>query len=126
MNTLRVLKGNDVSIYINDQLMCFVTDFKSSEISDVYRIEEILSNETVATMNLKKRYILTLTALRAFDSTVFSQDGFKVRCELSDCVYEYYPCRLKEKILDVESSKSLTDRYIIEASDMKISEVNDE
>lgn len=122
MNTLRVSKGTDVSIYVNDELTFFVTDFMSDEISDVYDIEEILSNKRVDCINMKKRYILTLTALSTFDSSVFSQETFKISCDLGDCVYEYYPCRLKEKVLDIEPSKPLRNKFIIEALDMKISE----
>ncbi len=122
MNTLRILRGSDITICVDDVVLCFVTDFVAKESRDVYKIEEFLSDEEFDTVPLKDSYVLSITALSHLDSSVFDKDGFTITVDDSSTIYEYTNCRLKEKKRDIASSKHIVDKYTIVASKMRVLE----
>lgn len=122
MNTLRILKGSDVTICVDDVVLCFVTDFVAQESRDVYKIEEFLSDDEFDTVTYKDSYVLSITALSHLDSSVFDKDSFTITVDDSNTVYEYSGCRLKEKKRDIESSKHIVDKYTIVATNMRVLE----
>lgn len=122
MNTLRILKGSDITICVDDVVLCFVTDFVAKESSDVYKIEEFLSEDEVDSIKLKDSYVLSITALTHLDSSVFDKDSFTITVDDGNTIYEYTNCRLKEKKRDILSSKPIVDKYTIVASQMRVLE----
>ncbi len=122
MNTLRILKGSDITICVDDVVLCFVTDFVAKESSDVYKIEEFLSEDEVDSIKLKDSYVLNITALTHLDSSVFDKDSFTITVDDGNTIYEYTNCRLKEKKRDILSSKPIVDKYTIVASQMRVLE----
>lgn len=122
MNTLRILKGKDITLSVDGTVLCFVTDFVAQESSDVYKIEEFLSDSEVDNINLQKSYVITITALTHLNQSVFDKESFTLRIDDSSTAYEYVNCRLKDKKREILSSKPITDKYTIIASDMKVLE----
>lgn len=122
MNTLRILKGKDITLSVDDTVLCFVTDFVAQESSDVYKIEEFLSDSEVDSINFKKSYVITITALTHLNQRVFDKENFTLRIDDGNTAYEYINCRLKDKKREILSSKPITDKYTIIASDMKVLE----
>lgn len=122
MNTLRILRGTDISIYVDDSLLCFVTSFVAKESQDVYRIEEFLSDTAVDTVTMRKTYELTITALTHLDDSVFDKEKFTLSVRDHNAVYEYINCRLKSKKRDADSHKPIVDVYTIVATDMRTTE----
>lgn len=123
MNTLRLLKGEDINIYIDEELLCFVTSFVAQESSDVYKIEEFLCDEAFDTVPLNKSYELSITALTHLDSEIFEKDGFILSVTDGNKRYEYLNCRLKSKVREALPQKPLTDKYTIIATKMNVAEV---
>lgn len=123
MNTLRLLKGEDINIYIDEELLCFVTSFVAQESSDVYKIEEFLCDEAFDTVPLNKSYELSITALTHLDSEIFEKDGFTLSLADGNKRYEYLNCRLKSKVREALPQKPLTDKYTIIATKMNVAEV---
>ena len=122
MNTLKITKGKDVQICVGDTPLCFVTDFFAKENRDAYKIEEILSDEYVDVVNSHKDYTIIITAYSMLDGSVFATTPFilKALCETS--VFEYYGCELLSFQRDIDSSKPLTDKYVITAKGMRVVE----
>lgn len=123
MNTLRITRGKDVTLSVNGDLLCFVTDFSAKEISESYPISEFLSDTYVTQLPLKKRYELTITALSHLDEKVFEKKAFELSVELSDQKYVYKNCSLIKKQKDVNSDKPIVDRYTIVATELEVMEV---
>ena len=123
MNTLRISKGKDVELSVDNELLCFVTDFSAKEINDSYPISEFLSDTYVDELPLKKRYELSITALSHLDSSVFDKDSFELSVTLKDSKYVYKNCHLKSKLKDINASKPIVDRYTIVATELEVMEV---
>ena len=122
MNTLKITKSSDVKICANDTPLCFVTDFSAKENRNAYEIEEILSDEYVDVVNSKKDYTITITAYTMLDGSVFDNSPFTLKAVCENSVFEYYGRALKSKQRDIDSSKPLTDRYVIRAKGMRVTE----
>ncbi len=123
MNTLKITKGSDVKISINSEQVYFITDFTAKEVTDFYKIEEMLSGDVVDYLKMKSVYVITLKALSHFDSSVLKNDGFTLTVEDNSSVYQYFSCRLTKKERDIKPSKAITDMYTIIASQLKVTEV---
>lgn len=123
MNTLRVLKGKDVELALNGELLCFVVDFSAKEMKDSYPITEFLSDTYVDNIVMKPRYELNITTLSHLDSRVFEKDGFELSVQLSDQKYVYKNCSLIKTQKDVNEDKPIVDRYTIIATQLEVTEV---
>lgn len=123
MNTLRITKGKDVELFVNDEMLCFVTDFSAKEITDSYPISEFLSEAYVTELPLKTRYELAVTSLSHLDSSVFPNEPFELSVVLSDMKYVYKNCRLIKKQKDVNPDKPVSDRYVIVSTELRVMEV---
>lgn len=123
MNTLKITKGEDVKISVNYDELYFVTDFSAKEVTDFYKIEEMLSQNVVDYLKMKTAYVLTLTALSHFDSSVFDKDNFTLTINVDGLFYRYFGCRLVKKERDIKPKKAITDKYTLIASQMRVMEV---
>lgn len=123
MNTLRISKGKDVELFVDDELLCFVTDFSAKEICDSYPISEFLSDTYVDELPLKTRYELTVTSLGHLDAKVFDKDAFELSVVLSDIKYVYKNCHLINKQEDINPNKPVSDRYTIVSTELEVLEV---
>ena len=122
MNTLKITKSSDVKILVDDELLCFVMDFSAKENRDAYEIEEILADECVDVVNNKKDYTIVITAYSMLDGSVFEKSPFTLKAVCDSSVFEYYGCALVSFQRDINSSKPLTDRYVIRAKGMRVKE----
>ena len=121
MNTLNISKGSDVSMKVDFNDVYFIKEFSAKEIADVYKIEEMLSDTEVDFVRYKKGYLLSITALSHFDSSVFKRDGFTLTVYVGDSRYDYYNCHLKERVRDINGGKPIMDKYTIIAQAMRAS-----
>ena len=119
MNIVRVVKGNDVSLSVCDKVLCFVTDFKVSEIVNEYEIREILSDKCVDTVNKEKKYTIKITALSHFDDSVFENDGFTLKARCDSFSHEYLLCKLVKIEKEMNENKPILNSYTIEAESMR-------
>lgn len=122
MNVLKIVKGSDVTIKVNGEELCFVTDFSAKENRSSYEIEEILSDECFDEVNEKTDYTITLLALSMMDGSVFEDSPFTLDVLCDGVCYQYLFCVLKEKQRDINGSKPLTDKYVITAKVLRVIE----
>lgn len=119
MNIVKVVKGNDVKLSVDDKILCFVTDFTAKENTQCYEIKEMLSDECVDTINKKKTYTLCIKAFSHFDSSVLRKSSFTLKVECDAFSYEYLFCNLKSCEKEVTQNKPLIYSYIIDAKEMR-------
>lgn len=119
MNTLKISKGSDISMKVDFKDVYFIKEFSAKEIADVYKIEEMLSDTEVDFVCYKKGYVLSITALSHFDSSVLKRDGFTLSIEDGESRYDYYNCYLKERVRDVNGGNPIVDKYTIIAQSMR-------
>ncbi len=119
MNTLKISKGSDISMKVDFKDVYFIKEFSAKEIADVYKIEEMLSDTEVDFVRYKKGYVLSITALSHFDSSVLKRDGFTLSIEDGESRYDYYNCYLKERVRDVKGGNPIVDKYTIIAQSMR-------
>ncbi len=120
MNIVRIVKGNDVKLSVDDKILCFVTDFTAKENVLCYEIKEFLNGENVDTINKKKAYTLCVKAFSYFDSSVFEKESFTLKVECDAFSYEYLFCNLKSCEKEVSQNKPLIYSYTIEAKEMRV------
>ena len=122
MNVLKVTKGSDVTIKVNDEELCFVTDFSAKENKKCYEIEEILCDECFDIVNEKSEHTITIMALSMMDGSRFDNSPFTLDVFVDGVCYRYLSCVLKEKVRDINGSKPLTDKYVITAKSLRVIE----
>lgn len=120
MNVLKVTKGSDVTIKVNGEELCFVTDFSAKENKKCYEIEEILADECFDIVNEKSDYTITIMALSMMDGACFENSSFTLDVLVDGVCYRYLSCVLNEKERVVNGSKPLTDKYVITAKGMRV------
>ena len=121
MNTLKISKGSDISMKVDFKDVYFIKEFSAKEIADVYKIEEMLSDTEVDFVRYKKGYVLSITALSHFDSSVLKRDGFTLSIDDGEARYDYYNCYLKESVRDINGGNPIVDKYTIIAQSMRTS-----
>lgn len=126
MNHLRITKGTDISLSVNDTTLYGVTDFVSDEKYSHYEINEFLSGEPFDTVNEQKHYELELVALSLFDFDVLTESNFTLTVCDKSRIYTYEGCNLFEKKRVADGAKNVCDKYKITAKSMTQSEVEDE
>ena len=122
MNVLKITKGSDVTIKVNDEELCFVKDFSAKENRGSYEIQEFLADECFDVVNEKKDYTITLIALSMMDSSVFDLAPFTLDVLCDDVCYRYINCILKGKERVINGSKPITDKYVINATGLRVIE----
>lgn len=120
MNVLKITKGSDVTIKVNGEELCFVTDFSAKENKGSYEIEEILADECFDVINEKNDYTITIMALSMMDGSVFENAPFNLDVLCDNSCYRYLSCVLKEKERVINGSKPLTDKYVITAKGLRV------
>lgn len=123
MNTLRILKGNDIELFVDDELLFFVTSFVAQQNAEVYKIEEFLCDEAFDTVPLNKSYELILCTLMHQSAKVFDKESFSLSVHDGNKKYEYLNCRLKSKEQEILPNKPIIDKYTIVATKMNVVEV---
>lgn len=123
MNTLKIVKGKDITLLVNSTPLCFVTEFTASELRENYPIREMLCADDVDNILLKKKYKITLTALSLFDSSVFCAEPFELTVSDDNNEYTYNGCTLVGITRDITGEKPVVDKYEIQAQGLKQREV---
>ena len=118
MNTIKIKKGEDVAIYVDDTQLYFVTDFSASKKRSHYQIKEFLCKEAVCSIETDESYLITVTAYSHLDKKVFLNDGFTLKISDNENVYEYKNCRLNKMYTDVTATKPIKNRFEIMADKM--------
>ena len=56
------------------------------------------------------------------DGSVFENSPFILKAVCDNSIFEYYGCQLISSQRDIDSSKPLTDRYVITAKGMRVTD----
>jgi len=124
MNTLRIVKGRDITLSVNSVPLCFVTEFSASQIRENYPIKEMLSADNVDDIILCQKYKIRMTALSLFDSSVFDMEPFTITVSDDSSEFVYSGCTLVGVTRDIAGEKPITDKYEIVADTMEQREVH--
>lgn len=119
MNTLKIRKGEDIKLAVDDTQLFFVTGFSAVQRSDEYDIKEYLCDTPVESIMRNKKYNITITAYSHLDRSVFEKESFSIFVDDNENVVEYCGCKLKEVCTDVFASKPVINRFVITACDMR-------
>ena len=126
MNTLRILKGSDINIYVDDTLLCFVTQFEAMMQRDAYEIKEMLSENAVDYVNQSEGYVIYITAYTHLNAEVFEKDGFTLSVKGNGKMFNYSSCVLESVRKVANGDKPIVFKYTIKAKNLNVSEVENE
>ncbi len=109
------LKGDDISVYINDELLCAVISASIKESASYYDVMQYLSDEKVARIPLKKEYNIILQKVYADESPFENSEDFSLKIKSKNSVTTYEPCILLEEESSLSQNNTLTSVYKIKA-----------
>lgn len=109
------LKGDDISVYINDKLLCAVISANIKETTTYYHIMEYLSDEEIERIPIKTEYDITLQKAYTNESPFENAEEFSVKIKSKDKIVTYEPCILLEEENSLSQNNTLTTVYKIKA-----------
>lgn len=109
------LKGDDISVYINNHLLGAVMSANIKETTDYYDVRQYLSDEEVDRIPLKKEYSITLQ--KAFENInpFENSEEFSLKIKSKEKETTYEPCVLLEEENFLSQNNTLTTVYKIKA-----------
>ena len=119
MNEFRITRSKDIGLYINDEQLFGVTEFRARSEYGRYPIYEYLSGEPHAVVNSKNTYELHLTVLSLFHYAVTQESGFTLSVTDGDTVYRYDGCTVVSSSRGVKAGKYVVDEFVIAATAMR-------
>lgn len=109
------LKGDDISVYINDELLCAVISANIIETTTYYDVMQYLSDEEVERINLRKEYNITLKKAFTNENPIVNPEDFSLKIKSKNNVITYEPCILLEEENFLSQNNTLTTVYKIKA-----------
>lgn len=110
-----LLKGDDISVYINNHLLGAVISANIKETTDYYDVMQYLSDEEVDRIPLKKEYSITLKKNFENISPFDNSEEFSLKIKSIEKETTYDPCILLEEENFLSQNNTLTTVYKIKA-----------
>lgn len=115
MKTVVFLKGSDIDIFADDNLLSGVISLKIKENRELYNICEYLSGEYVQQVPLKRKFELTLEKAFTEEDVLENLTDFTIKVKAGNKEAVYEGCSLTEKNHNLSGQKPLSTVYKITA-----------
>jgi hypothetical protein len=119
MTEFHLTRSKDIELYIGNEQLFGVTDFRARAEHEAYPIREYLSGEPVAIVNGKKKIELRMSVLSLFRYAVLDSEDFTLSLVDGDTVYSYEGCIVTVSERNIAAGKNVADTYVITAKSMR-------
>lgn len=122
MNYIKIEKGKEAQILINDKELCGVYDLLCEQKYTRYDILEFLNEEPCDSVNQRSEYYITLLILSGFDSDELEAENFELELKSCGVIYKFSGCNVTDIKKSVPSDKYICDTYKIKAKALEKSQ----
>ncbi|MBQ3264322.1 MAG: hypothetical protein IJH07_00960 [Ruminococcus sp.] len=119
MNELRIVRGTDVKLYVDQTPLFGVTAFSAVQKPLYHEVYEYLSAKPCERISQGTRYELTLSVMALFDKQLPSQSVFTLSVVDSDTTYYYEGCRVIKQKTAVKGSENAAEVFTLVADSMR-------
>lgn len=119
MSELRIVRGTDVTLYVDTTPLFGVTSFSAVEKKSTYDIYEYLSTEPCERIPQRSSYEIKLSIMALFSDQLPTENGYELRVADGDTEYIYENCRLKEQKTELKGNEKAVEVLILEADRMR-------
>ncbi len=115
MNYIKISKGKEAQLLINDKELCGVYDLLCEQKYTRYDILEFLNEEPFDSVNQKSEYYITLSVLSDFVFSEAEEENFELELKSNGLIYKFSGCNVIDIKKSVPSDKYICDTYKIKA-----------
>lgn len=126
MSELRIIRGRDIVLFLDDEPLFGVTEFSAAEKRVFHQVRECMRSAAVKHVPQGAHYQLKLKALNVFDGQIPEDEPFTLSVRFEDEEYVYENCRLTECVYGAKGAENAESIYTLEADSMRWQEVEDE
>ena len=126
MNELRIVRGTDVKLYMNDTPLFGVTSFSAVQKNSTYDVYEYLSAEPCEHVPQGSRYEIKLSMMALFDGQLSADNSFTLRVTDGNTEYRYENCRVTERKTELKGNAKAVEGFTLEADRMRKAVIEDE
>lgn len=117
MRPVVFLKGDDISVYVNGELLSGVISLKVKKTITYYNICQYLSGEFLKKIPLKREYDLVLTKVYTKENPFENLSEFLISVNCDGKITTYEPCILLEEESVYLQNDTIASVYKIKACD---------
>ena len=118
MSELRVIRGRDLELKVDGDVLCGATYFKAVSQSRTREIREFLSGQPVDVLSAGGSHEIELTVLELFAGGVPEDSEFTLSVADGGSEYIYEGCRVVRRERIAPAKANLSDKYLIRAVKM--------
>ena len=118
MNDLKIVRGTDVTLLIDDEPLFGMTDFHAEMKAKNHRIYEYLSDKPVATVAGSPGFTIRLSVMTLFCDQFPRNRSFSLTVRMDGMEYVYEGCRLVSTSSEVKGASHGTQVLTIESERM--------
>ena len=126
MSELRIIRGKDIVLFLDDEPLFGVTEFSATEKRVYHQVRECMRSAAVKHVPQEAHYQLKVKALNVFDGQIPEDELFTLSVRFEDEEYVYENCRLTECVYGAKGAENAESIYTLEADSMRWQEVEDE
>lgn len=119
MTEFRITRSRDIELYVDDEQLFGVTEFRSRSLYESHKIREYLCGEPHAVVNGKTEYELRLSVLSLFRYAILDDADFSLRVVDEENDYIYDGCAVIRHDRCITAGKNVVDEYVIAAKSMR-------
>lgn len=109
------LKGEDISVFVNDELLNAVISANIRKTTEYYDIMEYLSDQEVERIPIKTEYNITLQKAYTDENPFDNTEEFSLKIKSKDNTVTYESCILLEEENSLSRNNTLTTVYKMKA-----------
>ena len=117
MSDLKIIRGKDIELRINDRIIFGVTEFTAHEKTAFHEVRECMSSKPVALVPQEPEYEIKLTLMSMFDGQIPENRVFSLSLRYDDEEYVYGGCRVLSRDKVVKAMGGPLSVYTISAED---------
>ncbi|MBQ3329831.1 MAG: hypothetical protein IJG87_01475 [Ruminococcus sp.] len=119
MNELRIIRGTDVSLYINDAPLFGVIAFSAEEKPLFHEVYEYLCVKPCERIPQGTEYHILIGMMSLFDHQLPADEAFTLRVIDGNVAYCYKNCRVTDRRTKAEGNRMATQEFAIKADQME-------
>lgn len=126
MSELRVVRGRDIRMFVNNDTLFGVISFSAKEMRSYHAVREFLSASPVDMVPQGEEYELKLKTMTLFGDQLPSAATFKLRLIEDGEEFTYSGCRVTQTDQEADGGKIAGQVYIITADSFTRRVIDDE
>ena len=126
MNNLKIVRGTDVLLMIDNDILFGMTEFHSEEKLKYHNVYEYLNGKPLARLPESTAYTIRLSVMTLFSHQIPSDRSFTLCVRYDEKEYAYEECRVAAVKSEIKGAAGGSQVFTIEAQRMLERVIDDE